>query len=122
MPIPFISPYLSARQIRLLGALLGVSVALNIFLWYVALYHYPRESQAAILHYSIDVGIDFIGEGKQITSLPVLGALLALFNSVIGIALLRADQRASWMLWSVVPIVQTFLLVAFYLLWRVNVS
>lgn len=120
MYIPFVSPYLTTRRMQLLVLVIVGSVLLNGCIWWLTVKFFPVESTAAILHYSIDVGVDFIGEGKQITSLPLLGAAIIIFNTILGIALLRADQRASWLLWSVMPLVQLVLLTAFYLLREVN--
>lgn len=120
MYLPFISPYLSTRHIKLVIILVGLSIILNGVVWWLTLTVFPVDSPAAILHYTIDVGVDFIGEGKQITSLPTMGLSIIVFNTIMGIALLRADQRASWLLWSVMPPVQLALLLAFYLLREVN--
>src|SRR5687768_8522230 len=119
MYFPFLSPYLSRSLVRAFLGLLVSAAVLNAVLWFLAMRVFPHETPAAVLHYSIDVGIDFVGEGTQITSLPLLGLLLLVFNTVLGIALLRADQRASWVLWCTMPILQVLLLIAFYLLWRV---
>lgn len=120
MYIPFISPYLKLRQIQLFGLLVAVSALLNGTIWWLTLTVFPVDSGATILHYTIDVGVDFIGEGKQITSLPIMGLAIIVFNTIMGVALLRADQRASWLLWSVMPPIQLTLLLAFYLLHEVN--
>ena len=120
MHIPFVSPYVVGKYRRLLAVLVGVSLLLNGLLWWLTLAIFPLDSTAAILHYTIDVGVDFIGEGKQITSLPLIGTAILIFNAVMGVSLLRADQRASWLLWSVMPLAQLVLLLAFYLLHEVN--
>lgn len=120
MHLPFISPYLAPRHIKVLGALVGSSLVFNGLIWWLTLTLFPVDSAAAILHYTIDVGVDFIGEGKQITSLPLIGSGIILFNAVMGVSLLRADQRASWLLWSIMPAAQLVLVLAFYLLREVN--
>lgn len=119
MYVPFISPYLTGQHIKLLLGIMGGSVILNGVLWWLTLTFFPRDS-TAILHYTIDVGVDFIGEGKQITSLPLIATAVILFNAVMGVALLRADTRASWLLWCTMPLAQLVLLLAFYLLREVN--
>lgn len=120
MHLPFISPYLAPRPRQLLAALVGISLLLNGVVWWLTLTAFPTDSSTAILHYTIDVGIDFIGTGGQITSLPLAGLAIVIFNTVMGVALLRADPRASWLLWGVMPILQLVLMLAFYLLRQVN--
>lgn len=104
----------------LLGVLILLSVLLNAGAWVAALMLFPADDPAAVLHYSINVGVDFIGEGGEIITLPLIGSLLLIFNVVIGLAALRANKRASWVLWGVVPLLQLVLLLAFILLWRIN--
>lgn len=88
--------------------------------WWIALRYFPDNDPAAVLHYSIDLGIDFMGEGKQIVALPAVGTILLVFNSLLGIMLYRADQRAAWLLWVTMPVIQIILLGATWLLWQAN--
>lgn len=120
MRLPFVGEYLSAQLQKLLVGLVLLGAALNAGLWYAAMKIFPQDDPAAVLHYSIDVGIDFIGEGKQIIALPLIGSLILIMNTVVGLALARADLRTSWILWSISPIAQIILAAAFYLLWRIN--
>ncbi|MEX1997633.1 MAG: hypothetical protein WEA04_03080 [Candidatus Andersenbacteria bacterium] len=120
MALPFLKPYLSTALVRIFFIVLGWSVLLNGALWAAALLAFPRHDPAVVLHYSIDVGIDFIGEGEQIIVLPLIGSLILIFNTVVGIAVLRADHRAAWVLWSIMPVLQLIMLLSFYLLWQVN--
>lgn len=100
--------------------LLAVSVLLNGLLWVGALVLFPRTAPAAVLHYSIDVGIDFIGEGKQIIVLPVAGAAILVGNALLGWLLRRTDPSAAYIAWGMVPAAQVLLLAAFALIWRAN--
>jgi multidrug transporter EmrE-like cation transporter len=81
---------------------------------------FAHDNPTAILHYSIDVGIDFIGQGKQIIVLPLAGLLLLIGNTVLGAALKRADIRSAYILWASIPIIQIILQGAFILIWQVN--
>lgn len=89
-------------------------------LWWLVLTFFPHDDPVAILHYSSDVGIDFIGEGMHITALPQIGLLVLIMNTVLGLAVVRADRRAALLLWSAIPVVAIILLGAFYFLWRIN--
>ena len=105
---------------KLAGVVLGAGVILNAVLWGLVWLIFPKDLPAAILHYNVDIGIDFVGEGSQIIMLPLMGTMLLAVNAVLGLAVWQADKRASWLLWSVLPFWQVVLLAAFYLLWRVN--
>lgn len=96
-----------------------VSVLLNSVTWLVTRF-FPADDPAAVLHYSIEIGIDFIGEGRQIMVLPLMGSLIIICNTVIGFALLRANWRAALVFWAVMPAFQLLMLAAFFLLWRIN--
>lgn len=96
-----------------------VSGVLNVITW-VATRFFPVNDPAAVLHYSIDIGVDFIGQGEQIMVLPLIGSLLIVFNTILGFSLVRANWRAAWVLWTVMPVVQLILLGVFFLLWRIN--
>jgi hypothetical protein len=100
--------------------LLGGSVGCLLVTWWMALKYFPDNDPAAVLHYSIDLGIDFVGEGKQIVALPQIGTTLLGFNTILGMILYRADRRAAWLLWVTIPVIQVILLGATWLLWRAN--
>jgi len=111
---------LNPREPLLLGGIILLAIALNVTLWILTAQLFPQESTAAILHYSTELGIDFIGEGSHIATLPRIGATLIIVNLILGFAIASADRRASWVLWSSLPLFQLILLGAFYLLWRIN--
>lgn len=72
---------------------------LNGLLWSLALFAFPRQDAAVVLHYNIDVGIDFIGEGKQIVLLPLVGLLIIIGNGLIAWSIRRIHPVAFWVLW-----------------------
>ncbi len=105
---------------RPLVLVFAISAALNIALWLLAWQFYSRHPEAAVLHYNIDVGVDLIGEGQQITMLPTAGTVLLAVNGLLGILVRRVDTRAAWVVWGVTPIVQLILVGTVILLWRIN--
>ncbi len=109
-----------AIRSRPLVSLVAVSAALNAGLWLAALRFFDRESAGIVLHYSVDVGIDFVGQGEHITVLPLTGTILLLLNLVVGFAATNADARVSWVLWSTMPLFQVILAAAFFFIWRIN--
>lgn len=111
----------SLRIARPALVVVGISLGVNIILWVLTYKLFPKDTPAAILHYSSGVGIDFIGEGTQIYVLPAIGLGTLIGNAVLGRGLLRASQKAAWICWSIIPGLQVMLLVAFILLWQVNI-
>lgn len=101
--------------------LLGASLFINIVLWLLVLLVFPHNNPTAILHYSIDIGIDFIGASKQIIVLPVTGLIILFGNTALGAALWRTDAKTAWIFWSVIPSIQLILLGSFILIWQANV-
>lgn len=103
-----------------LGIILTISILLNTALWLQTSLFFAHDNPTAILHYSIDVGIDFIGPGKQIIVLPLAGLLLLIGNTALGAGVKRADVKAAYVLWSAIPAFQIILQGAFILIWLVN--
>lgn len=99
----------------LIGALL-----LNVALWALVLVKFDRSNPATVLHYSVDVGIDYIGEGGRVITLPIIGLAMLLFNSALGWLLYRTEPRVSWQLWAITPALQLLLLLSAVLLITVN--
>lgn len=108
------------RESSLIIVTLAVSALLNGGLWLAAILLFPRDEAGAVLHYSIDVGIDFIGEGKQIIVLPIIGAALAAGNVVLGGSLWLTNPLTAKLLIFVTPLLQLILLSSFILIWHAN--
>lgn len=100
--------------------ILVAGIALNTATWVVALYVFPQDRVAAILHYNTSVGIDFIGEGNQIQVIPWIGTALLIGNSILALFLRSSSRRAAAMFWVVVPIIEAILLVSLVLILRLN--
>lgn len=99
---------------------IAISVILVGSLWFLAWYVFPREAPAAILHYSVGVGVDFIGEGNTIFVLPALATILVVVNSALAFIIRRASQRATYLIWIGTPPIVAVLLVASGIIWRLN--
>lgn len=96
------------------------SCLLNGLIWLLSLQFFPRSNPLTVLHYTTGMGIDFIGEGSHIIVLPTIGLIVILANSILGWAIVKADKRASWVMWSMILPVQLILLSSFYLIWQAN--
>jgi hypothetical protein len=97
-----------------------ISILLNAVLWLLVWQSSAWFSEAIILHYNIDVGVDLIGEGQQITMLPIAGTILLVVNGLLGNLLKHVDIRTAWTLWATTPLVHIVLIGTVILLWRIN--
>lgn len=97
-----------------------VSIALNILLWIIVLATFPKSSPNAILHYTAGVGIDFIGNGWQIITLPSIGAFLICVNILLARYIKNTSSIAFWILWMSMPLLQMLLLGTYGILLSFN--
>lgn len=100
--------------------ILSSSLLLNAAVWLVAIFVFPRTGPAAILHYTVPIGVDFIGESRQIYVLPLIGLVIVAGNAALGWLIHRPSLRAAWVLWAALPGIQIILLAATILLWQFN--
>jgi hypothetical protein len=98
----------------------GLSIGFNFLLWMLTLTLFDRTNPTAVLHYSVDLGIDFVGQGINIITLPIIGSVILVCNTALGFFLRGVERRLAWILWVTIPLVQLILLISFVLLWRVN--
>jgi hypothetical protein len=97
----------------------AAAVILNAIAWVIA-WLFPHDESTAILHYTSQVGIDFVGEGRHILVLPAIGLILLGLNLLAGRLIMSADKRTPWVLWSATPIIQILLIMALLFLRSVN--
>ncbi len=109
-----------SKSYRLLITLLGLSILLNLAIWIGVWRFFPQTNPSAVLHYSVGTGIDSIGDGSQIKVLPLVGLALLALNLGLGYGVARVAPLAAWIFWVSMPLMQTILLGAFIILWRVN--
>lgn len=111
---------MNSRAYNPANAMLAMSGGMNLLLWIIVLATFPKNSPTAILHYTAGVGIDFIGEGWQIITLPGIGALLLLVNTVLARFIEKINQPAFWVLWGSMPLLQFILLATYGILLALN--
>ena len=99
--------------------MMAIGAILNIALWLFAIFMFP-SNEAAVLHYSVNIGIDFIGEAQQIILLPLIGLLIFIGNNILGLAIKKTDLSSAWLAWSSATIIQLILLGAFFLIMQAN--
>lgn len=100
--------------------LLVAAVLINIALWVVVLTIFNRANPAAVLHYSVDVGIDYIGEGGRVITLPIIGVVLLSLNIILSWLIHRTEPLLVWPLLAILPVLQLLLLLSAVLLITVN--
>jgi len=93
--------------------LLGASACVVAALWVLVFTTFPDNITAAVLHYSVGVGVDFIGEGGQVIMLPIAGTVLLVLNALFAYILRNVNVAASWILLSSSLIVQFIFLAAY---------
>jgi len=97
-----------------------VSAIANAVLWYITIFIFPKQ-ETTVLHYSVDLGIDFIGTGQQIYLLPIIGLAALVGNGLIGLAIRRADSVSALLAWWTAPFIQIILIGALILIYQANV-
>lgn len=94
--------------------MLGIaSVVLVVVLWVLSLTLFPRELPAAVLHYNVGVGIDFIGEGRQILVLPGIGTAILILDAGLAYVLRKTSYLAGAILMGAGLLSQVLLIAAF---------
>ncbi len=105
---------------RLENVVIGASVALNILLWVIVLATFPKDSPTAILHYTAGIGVDAIGDGWKIVTIPAIGTLLLIVNTILARLVEPIGKPAFWILWGSVPVIQCVLLATYAILLTLN--
>lgn len=92
----------------------------NAGLWIFVIATFPRDMPAAVLHYSVGVGIDFVGEGRQIIVLPAVSSVLLVLNVLLAFMLRKVNMVASWILLGGAAVVQLLLIAAYFFILALN--
>lgn len=97
-----------------------VSLGINILMWGIVFATFPKNSPTAILHYTAGIGVDFIGSGWQIVTLPAIGTLIIVVNTLLAKFIGSINAAAFWVLWGSVPLIQCILLATYGILLTLN--
>jgi hypothetical protein len=97
------------------GILLGALV-LNLALFGVLLFRYPRLPHLLPMHYDVTGAADRIAPRRAVFVLPVIGSITLAVNLLFGGLLYRRERIASYMAWGGAALVQVLFLVA---LWNI---
>ncbi|MBL7199579.1 MAG: DUF1648 domain-containing protein [Anaerolineae bacterium] len=97
------------------GILLG-SIVLNLALFAILCFRYPRLAHLLPLHYDLTGRVDRIAPRSQVFALPIIGLITWAANGVLGTALYRRERVASYLAWGGALLVQILFLLA---LWNI---
>ena len=96
------------------------SVVLNAILWALVLMTFPKHDPSAILHYTVGVGVDFVGSGWQIFVLPSIGLAMLILNALLARLVRLASEVAYWIFWASLPLMEVLLIGTYIILLRLN--
>ena len=103
---------------RLAQGVLLAGIVLNLALFGLLLFRYPRLPNLLPLHYDITGAVDRISPRGDVFTLPIIGLITLLANDILGVLLYRRERVMSYMAWSGAALVQAFFLLA---LWNIVV-
>ncbi len=96
---------------------------LNLFLWLSAYSIFIKSNRELIfLHSNVDIGVDLIGEAKNIFIIPILGLIIFLFNLIISSSLVKLKdfKFLSHLLLGSAVMAHVFLLVSLASIYLIN--
>lgn len=97
-----------------------IALLINGVLWLLVYTLFPKDLPAAILHYNVAVGIDFVGEGKQVFMLPAVGLSLVVLNTVLAYMLRSINLLAGRLLLGSAILAQLLLIAGFVAILAIN--
>jgi hypothetical protein len=90
--LPTIRLFLRDRWVRILFL---PALAINLICVALLVTFFPNGENVP-LHYNVNFGIDFIGASSQIYALPLVGLVLLMVNSFVGVWVWRRDRVLSY--------------------------
>ncbi len=77
----------------LLSSMFGLSFALNIANLLILFYFIGKLNNLIILHYNVYLGVDLIGDGRQILLMPLVTLCFLLVNLSLAIYFFNKKER-----------------------------
>jgi len=100
----------------LLGGSLFLIIALFLFFWFLI----KQSNIPIVLHYNVDLGVDYFGEVKSIFVLPIVGAIIFLLNFFLALKIWKKNQALSYFLSTAALLCQCFLFISGIALYLIN--
>lgn len=105
---------------KIIMSIFALSCLVNISLWVFLFKNQKSSELPVILHYNLFFGVDYLGGYNEIYLIPAVGAIIIIINTVLGYLLYEREKLASYFLAFNIFIVQSFLLLAGYLIIEIN--
>jgi hypothetical protein len=96
------------------GVLLGVGIIINLALFGFLGLRYPSLDLQLPLHFNSLGVVDRIGTRIELFTLPIIGLIILLTNTVLGIILYQRERAGSYLLWGSAAAVQALFWLAIF--------
>ena len=100
---------------------LVLGILLQLLIWAYLIMNIDSDLDRVFLHYNIIFGVDLVGEWWKIYYLPITGLVILLINNIVSYLIYKTDKFLSRLLNFWVVFIHVFLLIAVWLLVRLNV-
>jgi hypothetical protein len=104
-----------------IAIMMGLTLAINIFMWLWLFLRIGPQTGPIFLHYNILFGVDMIGEWWRILYIPITALSIFIVNFILGWVFFNKDKFVAYILNFIALLCQVFLLVATFLLVFLNV-
>jgi hypothetical protein len=101
-------------QDHLMQILLSLGLAIDVLLFGVLIFAYPRLPTRLPLHFDASGAVDRIAPQNDVFALPMIGLIVWSLNGIIGAVLYRRQRMASYLVWSGGIVVQILLFLAMW--------
>ena len=100
---------------------LSLLVALNIFNWLLAYYVNKNVSQnLVVLHYNVDLGVNLIGQARDIYIIPTLGLSFMVINFLLLLNIYHKNKFVVHLLLGFSLLVNLFLIASTIAIYLIN--
>lgn len=100
---------------------LAFLLSLNIINWFLVYYVNKNVSQSlVVLHYNVDLGVDLIGNVKDIYIIPTLGLAFIIINCLLLLNIYRRGKFVAHLLLGFSILINLFLIVSTVFIYLVN--
>ncbi len=90
---------------------LSVTAIMQVVLWMYILANIRLYTDSTFLHYTVGVGVDFVGSRLQIFTLPAVGLFAAIANTVLAYVMFRQARMTSFFLVTLTNLLHVFLVI-----------
>ena len=106
--------YLLIKKDKIVRIISIIFLGVNLSIWLIAylLFYYLKAEREIALHYNIYFGIDLIGSRWQLFYLPIVGAIIIIFNILIALLTYNKNQFIIKVLAVSTLLVQLFILLS----------